>query len=59
MTRLFNPRSDAWATCFNIEGGRIVGQDALGRATVALLRMNEDWRVLQRQWLITAEIYKQ
>jgi hypothetical protein len=59
MTRLFNPRNDVWLACFSIAGGRIVGQDARGRATVALLRMNGDWRVLQRQLLIAAEIYKQ
>jgi hypothetical protein len=57
MTRLFNPRNDAWSSCFKIEGGQIIGQNALGRATVALLRMNHDWRVLQRQLLIVAGLF--
>ncbi|NJM42098.1 MAG: HNH endonuclease [Anaerolineae bacterium] len=57
MTRLFNPRLDVWGDSFKLEGGRIVGLDALGRAIVVLLRMNEEWRVLQRQLLMTAGIF--
>jgi len=44
LTRLFNPRADAWKAHFARLGNEIVGSTAVGRATVEVLRMNEDGR---------------
>jgi HNH endonuclease len=51
-TPLFNPRAQTWAEHFALADPQIVGLTAVGRATVALLRMNDARRVLQRQLLI-------
>jgi HNH endonuclease len=51
-TPLFNPRDQTWAEHFALAGPMIVGLTAVGRATVALLRMNDTRRVMQRQLLI-------
>jgi hypothetical protein len=40
---LFHPRRDAWPEHFAWRGTLIVGQTAIGRATVQLLAMN-DWQ---------------
>lgn len=40
VTRLFNPRRDRWDENFLLEGARIVARTPIGRATVALLRLN-------------------
>lgn len=45
LTRLFNPRSDKWEAHFAEKDGRLIGLTAVGRATVRLLRMNEDGRL--------------
>ena len=45
VTRLFNPRTDAWATHFRFDGARIEGLTDMGRTSVAVLNMNEPERV--------------
>jgi hypothetical protein len=45
---LFNPRLDAWDDHFEIEEFLIVGLTTVGRATVALLNMNDPARVQLR-----------
>jgi HNH endonuclease len=40
IVRLFNPRRDRWADHFQLEGARVLPKTAIGRATVALLRIN-------------------
>src|SRR5438876_11213670 len=40
LVPLFNPRSDAWHEHFHWEGPILVGKTAIGRATIALLRIN-------------------
>jgi hypothetical protein len=57
ITPLFNPRSQAWQEHFALEGPRIVGLTAIGRATVALLRLNAPRRVMQRQLLMRVGRY--
>jgi len=54
---LFNPRSQVWEEHFMLEGAQITGQTAVGRATVALLRLNEHTRIIQRQLLMDASRY--
>ena len=48
LIRLFNPRQDRWDEHFVMEGARIVGVTATGKVTVALLRFNEEERILER-----------
>lgn len=57
VTPLFNPRSQSWAEHFELDEARINGRTSIGRATVALLRMNNATRIMQRQALIVAKRY--
>jgi hypothetical protein len=43
LVRLFDPRRDCWAEHFEWEDTFIVGKTPVGRATAALLAMN-DWQ---------------
>lgn len=47
---LYNPRTQDWATYFawSEDGTRIIGQTAVGRATVEALSLNDDLRVRAR-----------
>ena len=49
---LFNPRGQRWNRHFRLKGGRIEGITASGRATVALLHLNDAERVAYRLGLI-------
>jgi hypothetical protein len=51
FVRFFNPRIDEWDEHFALEEARIVGRTEIGRATAALLRMNEDERLSERRLL--------
>ena len=57
MVSLFNPRAQRWSEHFTLVSASLVGETPTGRATVALLRMNEPARILERQRLITAGRY--
>jgi len=52
---LFNPRTQNWGDHFALDGARIMGRTAIGRATVALLRLNDVERLNYRQSLIAAD----
>lgn len=54
---LFNPRKQVWSEHFALAGARLVGQTQTGRATVALLGLNNPARLLERQSLIAAGRY--
>jgi hypothetical protein len=45
LCALFNPRSDVWTTHFSTRSGLITPRTAVGRVTVALLRINAAARV--------------
>ncbi len=49
---LFNPRGQRWYRHFRLNGGRIEGITASGRATVTLLHLNDAERVAYRLGLI-------
>lgn len=51
LTRLFHPRSDRWAECFELHGVQVDPANAVGGATAKLLQINEDNRVRERQVL--------
>ena len=52
FVRLFNPRIDQWAEHFTLEVARISGRTDVGRATMQLLRLNVDERLLERRLLL-------
>lgn len=54
LVRIFDPRHDSWNDHFRLDGPLIVGITPEGRATAALLQMNEQWRVRLRAALIEA-----
>jgi 5-methylcytosine-specific restriction endonuclease McrA len=54
---LFNPRRQKWARHFQWHGPHLVGRTAAGRATVATLRINLDYRLAHRQMLIAEGIF--
>jgi HNH endonuclease len=49
---LFHPRRDRWTEHFRLVRGRIEPLSATGRATVRLLRLNEQQRVEERELLV-------
>ncbi len=53
--RLFNPRTDIWEEHFESDGARILGITAIGRATVSVLGMNKEDRLLVRTALLREE----
>ena len=57
ITPLFNPRTQTWAEHFMHGGARIIGKTAIGRATVALLRLNDTAHLIERRVLIDARRY--
>lgn len=48
MIPLFNPRLQSWDEHFDLIGPEIVGLTDIGRATVRLLDMNDDERLIMR-----------
>jgi hypothetical protein len=52
LTALFNPRRHKWATHFRWQGAHVIGRTPIGRVTVALLHINDDYRVELREGLI-------
>lgn len=51
---LFNPRTDVWVEHFALVGAEIIGQTPTGRATVRLLQMNSERRIILRTRLLAA-----
>ena len=51
---LFHPRSNDWAEHFIVEGERIIGITAIGRATVQLLAMNDTRRLELRAQILSS-----
>jgi hypothetical protein len=52
LVRLFNPRRDKWGQHFRSEDAHMVGKTPVGRATVALLKMNNADRLRIRSLLL-------
>ena len=51
VTRLFHPRRDAWAEHFRRNGATLVGITPIGRATIAVLAINDPSRITVRDCL--------
>jgi hypothetical protein len=57
-TFLFNPRTQTWAEHFRIEDdGVLIGLTPEGRLTVDVMRMNDEDRVLYRQYALSISEY--
>ena len=54
LTPLFNPRRHKWARHFRWRGAYLIGRTPIGRVTVALLHINDEYRVEFREILIEA-----
>lgn len=52
ITPLFNPRRHKWAKHFRWNGPYLIGLTPTGRVTVALLHINDEYRVELREMLI-------
>ena len=57
IERLFDPREHAWEDHFRLVGPLILGITPLGRATVAVLSMNQGQRLQLRAALIAHGLY--
>ena len=57
LCHLFHPRRDAWEEHFHWDGPILVGTTPLGRATVAVLRINLPERVEHRRLLIVGGVF--
>ncbi|WP_165248414.1 HNH endonuclease [Paludisphaera soli] len=57
LTPLFNPRRHKWSANFRWEGAVLVGRSAIGRVTVALLDINDEYRVALREALIEEGVF--
>jgi HNH endonuclease len=56
-TWLFNPRRQSWHRHFRWDGPILVGRTAVGRVTVAVLKINLPHRVAQRAALIAEGVF--
>ncbi|MDX2141331.1 MAG: HNH endonuclease signature motif containing protein [Chloroflexota bacterium] len=52
LTYLFNPRKDLWSEHFKLDGATIVPLTAVGRVTVAVLKLNRPEQIVERAGLI-------
>ncbi|MCC6418215.1 MAG: HNH endonuclease [Gemmataceae bacterium] len=52
LTPLFNPRRHKWARHFRWRGAYLIGRTPVGRVTVAVLHLNDPFRVELREGLI-------
>jgi hypothetical protein len=57
MLRLFHPRLDVWERHFRWSGPRLRGITAIGRATIAVLNINQADRVALRTELIAQGVF--
>ena len=57
ITPLFNPRRHKWSKHFAWQGARLVGLTPTGRVTVALLHINDEYRVELREGLIEEGVF--
>jgi hypothetical protein len=57
LTPLFNPRRHKWGRHFRWQGPVLVGRTPSGRVTVAVLRINDPFRVAHRQGLMEEGLF--
>jgi hypothetical protein len=57
LVRLFNPRRHKWARHFRWKGPYLLGRTAVGRVTVAVLNINDPFRIALRRELIEDRLF--
>jgi hypothetical protein len=57
LTALFHPRRHKWARHFRWQGAHLVGRTPIGRVTVAVLHINDPFRVELRAGLIEEGVF--
>jgi len=57
LTPLFHPRRHKWMTHFRWQGPYLIGRTPIGRVTVALFHINDEYRVELREALIEEGIF--
>lgn len=57
LSPLFHPRRQRWKAHFRWDGASLIGRTAIGRVTIALLRINDPFRVELRSELIKEGIF--
>lgn len=57
LVRFFNPRNDRWNKHFRLSGAEIMPISDIGEATVRILKINSEDRLLERQMLINLSCY--
>ena len=57
LTPLFNPRRHKWAWHFRWQGAYLIGRTPVGRVTVAVLNVNDPFRIELREGLIEEGIF--
>jgi hypothetical protein len=57
LTPLFNPRRHKWSRHFRWDGPLLRGRTPIGRVTVAVLRINDPFRVALREGLIQGGLF--
>ena len=57
LVRLFNPRKDRWTDHFQWQGPRLLGKTAEGRATIDVLKINANERVVHRRILMALGLF--
>lgn len=57
LVRFYDPRNDRWNKHFRLNGAEIVPISDIGEATVRILKINSEDRLLERQLLINLGRY--
>jgi HNH endonuclease len=57
LTGLYNPRRHKWRRHFIWQGAYLVGRTPIGRVTIAVLRINDPFRVELRETLIEEGVF--
>jgi 5-methylcytosine-specific restriction endonuclease McrA len=57
VVRLFHPRRHKWSRHFRWDGSTLVGRTTEGRATIAVLNINDPEAVATRAFLIAANLF--
>jgi hypothetical protein len=57
IVRLFHPRRHKWSRYFRWNGPLLVGRTPIGRASIAVLKINDDAVVATRAALIEANLF--
>jgi hypothetical protein len=57
LVPLFNPRRHAWHRHFRWNDGMLIGRTAIGRVTIAVLNINDAFRIELRQRLMDEGLF--